>query len=347
MGQIFKISLGELEAFFVEIARQMELYAPLRQGNELNYGKFGGDVTVDLHSLKTANTPKDLFLPQSEDLYSASVRGGNIDIMPAHRDLAPLVIFGIKACDIKAIAVMDNIFLKGDFIDENYKARRDNAVLVSLACNEPGMSCFCGTFGLDAAQPGGDMASWICDENFYLQAQNPKGSEFLAKFAHLLNELEDDGAIKTLQAKIRQKIADLPYSDLPLDNFAPENMLNLFNHEKWNILYKACLGCGICTYICPTCSCYDIKDFEAKSGEIQRFRCWDSCMYPDFTLMAHGNPRISQKERFRQRFMHKLAYHPEKFGEYGCVGCGRCVNKCPVSLNIVKIIKSLGVSRNE
>ena len=106
------------------------------------------------------------------------------------------------------------------------------------------------------------------------------------------------------------------------------------------------LACGTCTFICPTCQCYDIRDYNTGNG-IQRFRCWDSCMYSDFTLMAHGNIRNSQKERFRQRFMHKLVYFPENNdGMFSCVGCGRCVSKCPSSLNIVKVIKSLGVSED-
>ena len=75
---------------------------------------------------------------------------------------------------------------------------------------------------------------------------------------------------------------------------------------------------------------------------MKRFRCWDSCMFSDFTKMAHGNPRLTQKERFRQRFMHKLVYFPENNnGEFGCVGCGRCLVSCPISMNIVKVMKKL------
>ena len=102
-----------------------------------------------------------------------------------------------------------------------------------------------------------------------------------------------------------------------------------------------CLGCGTCTFVCPTCQCYDIRDFDTGNG-VTRFRCWDSCMYSDFTLMASGNPRTSQLERFRQRFMHKLIYFPaNNDGIYGCVGCGRCLSKCPISMNIVKVAKCL------
>ena len=111
---------------------------------------------------------------------------------------------------------------------------------------------------------------------------------------------------------------------------------------------SVCLGtdaeCEACggTFVCPTCQCYDIKDFDTGHG-VQRYRCWDSCMYSDFTMMAHGNNRNSQMQRFRQRFMHKLAYFPaNNDGMFSCVGCGRCVDKCPSHLNIVKVVKAFG-----
>ena len=90
-----------------------------------------------------------------------------------------------------------------------------------------------------------------------------------------------------------------------------------------------------------------INEWSTDSG-VKRFRCWDSCMYSNFTLMAHGNSRNSQKERFRQRFMHKLVYYPDNNdGMFSCVGCGRCLAKCPISMNIVKVMKTLGGKEND
>ena len=118
--------------------------------------------------------------------------------------------------------------------------------------------------------------------------------------------------------------------------------MDRFNSPVWEELYKPCLACGTCTFVCPTCQCYDIKDYDTGHG-VKRYRCWDSCMYSDFTMMAHGNNRNSQMQRFRQRFMHKLVYNPlRNDGEFSCVGCGRCLKKCPNSLNIVKVAKTLG-----
>ncbi|MCL2168439.1 MAG: 4Fe-4S dicluster domain-containing protein [Defluviitaleaceae bacterium] len=338
---MYRVTLEGLKAVFAHLSLEMGVYAPLRDGNELNYGLYSDSTQVDLDGLKSLNTPKDLILPQSEDLYKAKLGHGKIEITSQNTTPQPFAIFGIKACDIKAIEVLDNIYLKGDFVDDIYKARREQVYLVSLACKDPGATCFCAAFGLDAANPGGDVATWIIDDYVYFEGQTDKGTELLKKITHLLEKtIEED--VEVEKHEVQQKVKALPYVDLDLSHFKGENTMEIFNDEKWDKIYGACLGCGVCTYICPTCSCYDIRDFEGKCGEIQKFRCWDSCMYPEFTLMAHGNNRNSQKERFRQRFMHKLVYHHDKFAEHGCVGCGRCVNKCPAQLNIIKIIKTFG-----
>ena len=154
---------------------------------------------------------------------------------------------------------------------------------------------------------------------------------------------EDDGkAAEEIKKQTREIIEKLPYSNLDLSRFKHENLNELFNLPDWQELSEACLGCGTCTFVCPTCQCFDIRDFKTNEG-VNRFRCWDSCMYSDFTQMAAANSRTTQMQRYRQRFMHKLVYYPSQYGgTYSCVGCGRCVNKCPQHLNILKVIKKIG-----
>ena len=239
---------------------------------------------------------------------------------------------------------------RADPVDKFYEARRNHGVLISMACHEPEETCFCKVFGVEAQNPAGDVTTWIVDDTLYWRANTDKGENLTADLAAqaLLVPADEAGeaAVEAEQASVAAIVEKLPYSGISLETFKNTEMLELFNSPKWEEMYKACLACGTCTFICPTCQCYDIRDYNTGNG-IQRFRCWDSCMYSDFTLMAHGNIRNSQKERFRQRFMHKLVYFPENNdGMFSCVGCGRCVSKCPSSLNIVKVIKSLGVSED-
>jgi sulfhydrogenase subunit beta (sulfur reductase) len=115
----------------------------------------------------------------------------------------------------------------------------------------------------------------------------------------------------------------------------------IFEHPFWDTIHARCLKCGTCTYLCPTCHCFDISD-ETKGSDGVRIRSWDSCQYPLFTKMASGhNPRTSQKERWRQRVMHKFRYYVDNFGAVSCVGCGRCVMLCPVNIDIRKIITDI------
>jgi heterodisulfide reductase subunit C len=244
----------------------------------------------------------------------------------------------MKACDVRGVEVLDKVFL-ADPVDTFYAARREHGIIVALACNEPEESCFCKAFGIDCANPGADVSIWMKDEFIYWQANTDKGNKLTDAVKELLSD-SDENAVSELKENIKLVTEKLPYMNLSLEGWNGDVLDEKFNSELWEELYKPCLACGTCTFVCPTCQCYDIKDYNTGNG-IKRYRCWDSCMYSDFTMMAHGNNRTSQMQRFRQRFMHKLVYFPaNNDGMYSCVGCGRCVDKCPAALNIVKVIKS-------
>jgi heterodisulfide reductase subunit C len=197
-------------------------------------------------------------------------------------------------------------------------------------------------FGTDCAEPAADVAVWKAEGCLYWKAMTEKGEALTDAVKDLFTAADesDEKKVEEEKASIRKIVELLPYTGLSLEGWGGNATDEKFNSPVWETLYKPCLACGTCTFVCPTCQCYDIKDYDTGHG-IKRYRCWDSCMYSDFTMMAHGNNRTSQLQRFRQRFMHKLVYFPaNNDGMYSCVGCGRCVDKCPESLNIVKVIKA-------
>ena len=254
------------------------------------------------------------------------------------------MIFGVRACDVRSFEVLDRVFL-AEPADSYYENRRKHGILVSLACNKPLETCFCGTFGIDAAAPEGDIVCHKTADALYLDAETEKG-EALLKALEAVTEDADAAPVEEQKAVIRERLAKLPLADLSADAFGAGKTDAFFDAPEWAELSESCLGCGTCTFVCPTCQCYDIKDFNTGHG-VKRFRCWDSCMYSDFTKMSAGQPRLTQKERFRQRFMHKLVYYPtNNDGLFSCVGCGRCVAKCPIHMNIVKVMKKLGGRAN-
>lgn len=339
---MYKIKREDLPALFQKIAADQELYLPVRTADQTNFGVWREEAEVDLDTLKTVKSPKDVFFPQSETLYTCYREGKKLSVEPETLKEQDFVVFGMKACDIKGVEVLDRVFLS-DPIDTFYAARRDHGTIVALACHEPEETCFCKVFGVDAAHPAADVAAWMVEDTLYWKPETEKGQKLTEKLADILEKADDarsETAVAEEEEKIRAIIEELPYTHLSLEGWNGDVLMEKFESPLWEELYKPCLACGTCTFVCPTCQCYDIKDYDTGHG-VQRYRCWDSCMYSDFTMMAHGNNRTSQKERFRQRFMHKLVYFPaNNDGMYSCVGCGRCVEKCPASLNIVKVVKA-------
>ncbi|MCI5509391.1 MAG: 4Fe-4S dicluster domain-containing protein [Oliverpabstia sp.] len=338
---MYKIAKENLSALFRMIAENQELYLPVKTAGQTNFKTWAEEAEVDLDTLKTVKSPKDAFFPQSENLYSVKKEGKKLHVEPEALKNQDFVVFGMKACDVQAVQVLDNVFLT-DPVDTFYAARRKHGTIVAMACHEPEESCFCKVFGIDCAEPKADVAVWMVENEMYWKSLTEKGEALTAAVKELLTEADstDEEKVEAEKTAVRNIVEKLPYSNLSLEGWNGDALTEKFNSPVWEELYKPCLACGTCTFVCPTCQCYDIKDYNTGHG-VQRYRCWDSCMYSDFTMMAHGNNRTSQMQRFRQRFMHKLVYYPaNNNGMYSCVGCGRCVEKCPASLNIVKVIKS-------
>lgn len=342
---MLSIAKDKIDSLFELIGSKQPLYLPVdNNSGKADFAKWQKGTKLS-EKLKTTRSAKDFFFPKTEHLVSYEMSGKEVKIVDPRKDVEDFVIFGVRACDARGFTAIDNVYLNMNPVDSYYKNRREHGTVIILACNEPAKTCFCSTFGIDAslAKPAGDVSCWLADGKYYFEANTDKGKAFIENAKSALEDA-DTSAVEACRKDIAEKVEKLPFAHLDLSKFQGKDMLKIFNSKIWDKVSESCVGCGTCTYVCPTCMCFDVRDFATSNG-VRQIRCWDSCMYNDFTQMAAENPRHTQKERSRQRFMHKLMYYPMAHdGMFSCVGCGRCVENCPVNMNIVKVIKAVNES---
>ncbi|MBO8168018.1 MAG: 4Fe-4S dicluster domain-containing protein [Thermoanaerobacteraceae bacterium] len=325
----------KLKDLLNSLAADATVYAPVKQDGVIRFQAWNGDQEIDLTD-NALLPPKDLLFPQTEVMYKYTANGMRAEITEVAATAEKQVIFGMRPCDVKSLSMMDDVFLTKGYEDDYYKSKRENTVIISLGCNEPAPTCFCSSMGVDMTEAeGADVMMFDLGDKLALEAKTEIGENLLAS----ASGLEDGSADKPAGGQCQLKVEP--------DGLA-EKLAKMFEHPYWEELCRKCLGCGACTYLCPTCHCFDIRRKNIGEKGFQ-FRCWDSCMFSEYTRMAGGhNPRPSKKERVRNRFLHKLQYFPERYGKVACVGCGRCLAKCPVNMDITRIIKELGeVAINE
>ncbi|MGN0755758.1 4Fe-4S dicluster domain-containing protein [uncultured Treponema sp.] len=342
---MLSIAKDKIDSLFELIGSKQPLYLPVdNNSGKADFARWQKGTKLS-EKLKTTRSAKDFFFPKTEHMVSYEMSGKEVKVVDPRKEVEDFVIFGVRACDARGFTAIDNVYLNMNPVDSYYKNRREHGTVIVLACSEPTKTCFCSTFGIDAslAKPAGDVSCWLADGKYYFEANTDKGKAFVENAKSALEDA-DASAVEACKKDISAKVEALPFAHLDLSKFQGKDMLKIFNSKIWDKVSEPCVGCGTCTYVCPTCMCFDVRDFATSSG-VRQVRCWDSCMYNDFTQMAAENPRHTQKERSRQRFMHKLMYYPMAHdGMFSCVGCGRCVESCPVNMNIVKVIKAVNES---
>jgi formate hydrogenlyase subunit 6/NADH:ubiquinone oxidoreductase subunit I len=327
------LNKNKLAAFFEALAgKGKTIVAPRRRGEKFYFARLTDFGKVELDYVQTAMSAKNLVFPRCEELFKYTFKQG----APELEDVAPhegeIVAFGIRPCDAAGFEYMSAFFLKEN-PDVHFQKRKENLTIISLSCKEADEYCFCTSVGLNPGSTrGADIAFTDIGDKYYVEVLTDKGAKTIEAAASLLENSQTIDKTPHL-AKVAELFnADSIYKKI--DSF--------FDSPIWLEQSLACLSCGACAYVCPTCSCFDIQDEGTNLGGA-RVRCWDTCAIGLFTLHASGhNPRHVQSERWRQRMKHKFEYTKETLGMLSCVGCGRCARICPAQMNIVEHILSIG-----
>jgi sulfhydrogenase subunit beta (sulfur reductase) len=280
--------------------------------------------------------------PPTERLWEARRKGNAFTVVENEATSQPLAFIGVRACELRAIAIQDRVFLGGQYLDAAYKVRREQAFIVAVNCGQAGGTCFC--VSMDAGpkvETGFDLALTELVENgrhlFVLEVGSAAGGDLASE---LCTQPATEEQITAAERIIARTSAQMGRS---LDTGGLKELLQANpNHPRWDEVAERCLTCGNCTNVCPTCFCTNIEDTtDLAGGTAERVRRWDSCFTLDFSYIHGGNVRTSSRSRYRQWITHKLAHWIDQFGTSGCVGCGRCITWCPVGIDITEEVAAI------
>lgn len=313
-----KLTKQELLDQIASYIGDYDVMAPVMVDGKVNYQVITDVDQIVFTDQLPVKSPKEAVFPRVEALMK--FENNKVDVV---QQVKPILLIGAKPCDLAALPVLDVIFSdqRWNLEDPFYDNRRKALTVIGTGCQEKKKGCFCHVRGIDRSYSDKcDGFLSQTEDGFIYEQISPKGEDLFQGSEAACPEHEN-GSEVTLQITAGEE--------------------ELFDKMPWEEYTLGCIGCGTCTYVCPTCHCFVLQDSE-KNEKVVRSRLWDSCMYPKFTLHGGGhNPRDSKWARFRQRVLHKYVYVRDNFQMTACTGCGRCIRSCPGGINIRRTVEDI------
>ncbi|HEY3375821.1 MAG TPA: 4Fe-4S dicluster domain-containing protein [Candidatus Aquicultor sp.] len=325
---------GNLQSWIDKLVARYEVFAPVEGSGSSSFKpvKTGQSPALDV---RTDVPPKGIIFKQVEKLLTYSTGESGVEVTETPVKETAKVIFGIRPCDARAFALTDKVFVESEMPEAKYTERRKQTAVITVGCTEACKTCFCTSVGGSPAERAGDVYMIDLGDKYLVEALTSTGEKMLEAGKGLLSDAkaDDEAAARKTSDEVAESIKKMRVPDA-------KALDGLFTDEAfWNSLSEKCLSCGACTFLCPTCYCFDVRD-EGSVQQGERYRRWDSCMFFQYNRAAGGhNPRDQHWKRMRQRMLHKFSYFVANTGEYSCVGCGRCIRSCPVSYDLREFLE--------
>lgn len=333
----YKMTQPEFSALIGNLGHRYRLFAPVLKRGE---GRFTDtdviryDFVTDASEIelnrKSDYSFKEILLPLSQTLFFFTEN----EVKEADRDERDVLVF-LRSYDIHALKRLDQIYLGNGPKDYFYDQIRSHMKLVLIA-------------GEERDDPDGFSASMGTNfvKDGYLFSIEEKDGTYLC-------QVQDSAFDNDFEQAGGEKVDVTP--SYPKENRTkveiPEKIPNsIYKSPIWEEYTSRCIGCGRCTIVCPTCTCFTMQDiFYTDNGKVgERRRVNASCMIDGYTNVAGGGQyRRTQGERMRFKVLHKIYDFRKRFGYNMCVGCGRCDAVCPEYISFSNIINKVNQAVKE
>ena len=331
----YQISRRKMNEILQTLQSEYRIYAPKHIPDRGMWETDGLVRYQEVSSLEEIITgkqsdfsPKEVIYPVSQTIFTFDENSCNETVT---RDPKGIIIFA-RPCDINGLKRLDNMFLaNGGMSDVYYKRMRDKVKIFMMECEQSWDNCFCVSMGTNKTE--NYSIGWRLHEDII--KVRVKDAEFIDYFE---NEREINYEPSFIEENER-KVTVPAIKDTT-------NLRKVFELPFWKEYNDTCISCGGCNTVCPTCSCFDTVDYlnQENSRKGERRRIWSSCMLQDFSKTAGGNiARKFPEQMMRFKTLHKVYDYNARFGgnEHMCVGCGRCIQRCPEDISFADTINKL------
>ncbi len=312
------------------LMQQCEIYAVVKKSPSFMFDRLSNTKELILDYDTTLLPPNRYLIPNKDTLMRVQL-SPELGVISRVAKVDQSILLGVHPDDMYAIKLLDAVFTTS-LVDTNYFTHRSAMTIIGVDNLHPWRYSFAASMGTVIPPPIFDL--WLSDlgERYIIEVASTKGNNLLDKYFKVDEPSE---AQVNQRNKLRHEL--LQKYELSLE-ISPQEIPSIleraWSHPMWAELGRKCFSCGSCTMVCPTCICFDVRDgIELNMKISDRDRYWDSCMFQAFSLVASGeNFRPTGTDRLRHRLYRKGKYMLERWGELGCVGCGRCIHACLVDI---------------